>query len=46
VITKFFAKEGETVQVDANFFEIDTAGKKGAAATTQAKPEPSKDQTA
>ncbi len=32
VIKKYFANEGDTVQVDANFFEIDTEGAKGAAA--------------
>ena len=26
-ITKFFANEGDTVQVDAEFFELDTEGK-------------------
>ena len=30
-ITKFFAKEGETVAVDAEFLEIDTDSKGGAA---------------
>ena len=30
VIKTYFATEGETVQVDANFFEIDTEGAKGA----------------
>jgi 2-oxoglutarate dehydrogenase E2 component (dihydrolipoamide succinyltransferase) len=46
VITKYFANEGDTVQVDTNFFEVDTDAKKGAAAasTTQAKPEPAKEQ--
>ena len=32
VIKQFYANEGETVQVDANFFEIDTEGAKGSAA--------------
>ena len=36
VIKKFFAKEGDTVQVDANFFEIDTDAKQGAAAPPKA----------
>ena len=36
VIKKFFAKEGDTVQVDANFFEIDTDAKQGAAAAPKA----------
>ena len=31
VIKKYFAAEGETVQVDAQFFEIDTDAKGGAA---------------
>jgi 2-oxoglutarate dehydrogenase E2 component (dihydrolipoamide succinyltransferase) len=31
VIKKYFANEGDTVQVDGNFFEIDTEGAKGAA---------------
>lgn len=43
VITKYFANEGDTVQVDANFFELDVDAKKGAAPTT-AKPEPTKEQ--
>jgi 2-oxoglutarate dehydrogenase E2 component (dihydrolipoamide succinyltransferase) len=30
VIKKYFANEGDTVQVDANFFELDTDGKGGA----------------
>lgn len=33
VIKQFYASEGDTVQVDANFFEIDTEGK------GQAKPQ-------
>jgi pyruvate/2-oxoglutarate dehydrogenase complex dihydrolipoamide acyltransferase (E2) component len=32
VIKKYYANEGDTVQVDANFFEIDTDGKGGAPA--------------
>lgn len=39
VIKKYFANEGDTVQVDANFFEIDTEGAKGAAAPKAAAPE-------
>jgi 2-oxoglutarate dehydrogenase E2 component (dihydrolipoamide succinyltransferase) len=35
VIKKYYANEGDTVQVDANFFEIDTDGKGGAAAPAQ-----------
>jgi pyruvate/2-oxoglutarate dehydrogenase complex dihydrolipoamide acyltransferase (E2) component len=31
VIKKYFANEGDTVQVDANFFEVDTDAKGGAA---------------
>lgn len=39
VIQKYFANEGDTVQVDANFFEIDTDAKGGApAAPKQAAP--------
>lgn len=38
VIKKYFASEGETVQVDANFFEIDTEGAKGAATPKAAAP--------
>lgn len=38
VIKQFFATEGETVQVDANFFEVDTEAAKGAAPATPAKP--------
>jgi pyruvate/2-oxoglutarate dehydrogenase complex dihydrolipoamide acyltransferase (E2) component len=38
VIKKYFASEGETVQVDANFFEIDTDAAKTAAAPKQAAP--------
>lgn len=32
VIKKFYANEGDTVAVDANFFEIDTESKASAAA--------------
>lgn len=32
-ITKYFANEGDTVAVDAEFLEIDPAGKKGASAS-------------
>jgi len=38
VIKKYFASEGETVQVDANFFEIDTEAQKAAGAPKQAAP--------
>ena len=38
VIKKYFASEGETVQVDANFFEIDTDAQKAAGAPKQAAP--------
>ncbi len=31
VIKKYFANEGDTVQVDADFFEVDTDAAKGAA---------------
>lgn len=37
VIKKYYANEGDTVQVDANFFEIDTEGAKGAAAPKTAE---------
>jgi pyruvate/2-oxoglutarate dehydrogenase complex dihydrolipoamide acyltransferase (E2) component len=30
-ITKYFANEGDTVQVDAEFFELDTEGKSSGA---------------
>ncbi len=36
VIKKYFANEGDTVQVDANFFELDTDAKGGAAAPQKA----------
>ena len=35
VIKKFFAKEGDTVKVDTEFFEIDTEGKGSAAPAKQ-----------
>jgi len=39
VIQSYFAAEGDTVDVGANFFELDTDGKPGAAAAAQpAKP--------
>jgi 2-oxoglutarate dehydrogenase E2 component (dihydrolipoamide succinyltransferase) len=38
VIKKYFANEGDTVQVDANFFEIDTDAKGGAAPAKEAAP--------
>lgn len=40
VITKYFAEEGDTVEVDASFFEIDTEAKGGAVgeAPKQEKP--------
>lgn len=31
VIKKYYANEGDTVQVDADFFEVDTDAAKGAA---------------
>ena len=43
VITKYFAEEGDVVEVGAEFFEIDTDAKApagGAAAATPATPEP------
>jgi 2-oxoglutarate dehydrogenase E2 component (dihydrolipoamide succinyltransferase) len=45
VIKKYFANEGDTVQVDAKFFEIDTDAKGGAPkapapAKEEAKPTP------
>lgn len=33
-IKKYFANEGDTVAVDADFFELDTAAAKGSAPTT------------
>jgi 2-oxoglutarate dehydrogenase E2 component (dihydrolipoamide succinyltransferase) len=39
VIKKYYANEGDTVQVDANFFEIDTDGKGGAAPAQPAAPQ-------
>lgn len=38
VIKKYFANEGDTVQVDANFYEIDTDAKGGAAPAKEAAP--------
>jgi len=35
VIKKYYANEGDTVAVDANFFEIDTDAKGSAASTSQ-----------
>ena len=43
VIKKYFASEGDTVQVDANFFEIDTDGKGGAAAPSNPAESPKKE---
>ena len=42
VIKKFFAEEGDTVEVGADFLEIDTDAKapEGGAAPAQAAPEP------
>jgi 2-oxoglutarate dehydrogenase E2 component (dihydrolipoamide succinyltransferase) len=34
VIKKFFAEEGDTVEVNADFFELDTDGKPDAAAAS------------
>ena len=42
VITKYFASEGDTVSVDAEFFELDTSGKAGAGAAPAKAPEESK----
>ena len=39
VITKFFAEEGDTVEVGAEFLEIDTSAKAGSA-PAKATPEP------
>ncbi len=38
VIKKFFAHEGDTVQVDANFFELDTDAKGSAAPKKEVAP--------
>lgn len=38
VIKKYYSNEGDTVQVDANFFEIDTDVKGGAAPAQAAAP--------
>jgi 2-oxoglutarate dehydrogenase E2 component (dihydrolipoamide succinyltransferase) len=46
VIKQYFASEGDTVAVDANFFEIDTDAKAGAAAPkTQPAQQPPKQVT-
>ena len=46
VIKKFFANEGDTVAVDADFLEIDTEGKAGSApAGKQEKAQPKEDTT-
>jgi 2-oxoglutarate dehydrogenase E2 component (dihydrolipoamide succinyltransferase) len=37
IITKFFAEEGDTVEVNADFFEIDTDGKNTGAAAPAAE---------
>jgi 2-oxoglutarate dehydrogenase E2 component (dihydrolipoamide succinyltransferase) len=39
VIKKFYANEGDTVAVDAEFFEIDTEGKTSAAASSSQQPQ-------
>lgn len=44
VITKYFANEGDTVAVDASFFELDTAGKGGSPAPQSKPKEESKEQ--
>ena len=41
-IEKFFAAQGETVQVNADFFVIETDGKPGAQAASAPKPEATK----
>lgn len=38
VILKYFAGEGDTVEVDSQFYEIDTAAKAGSAAPKQEAP--------
>ena len=38
VITKYFAAEGDTVAVDAQFFELDTSAKGGAPAKPKEEP--------
>ena len=40
VITKFFAEEGDTVEVGAEFLEIDTSAKAGSAPPQAATPAP------
>ena len=42
VIKKFYANEGDTVAVDANFFEIDTEAKAGAATAKSTGEQPPK----
>ena len=37
-IKKYFANEGDTVKVDADFFEIDESGSKGASGGAKEKP--------
>jgi len=46
VIKKYFANEGDTIAVDANFLEIDTEAKAGAAAPKEAKPKEQEKQKA
>ena len=43
VIKKFFANEGDTVAVDANFFEIDTDAKGGQTAAKSTSEQPKKE---
>ena len=44
VITQFFANEGDTVAVDAQFFEVDTSAKGGSGApAAKPKEEPKKE---
>jgi 2-oxoglutarate dehydrogenase E2 component (dihydrolipoamide succinyltransferase) len=40
VLTKLFANEGDTVEVNADFFEIDLDGKKGASTPAPVKEAP------
>ena len=40
VITKYFAEVGDTVEVGAEFLEIDTTAKAGSAPAKEATPEP------
>jgi len=46
VITKFFAEEGDTVEVGAEFLEIDTSAKGGSAPPQAATPAPEPKQEA